>query len=155
MRERPDIFWLMVGGMIIANLFLLIFGFSGIKLFAKIVEVPKQILMPSIIILSVVGAYSINNSIMDVYWMLGFGVIGYIFKIYKLPLGPVVLGVILSSLLEQNYRRAVSMAGNTIPGFLMDIVTHPISLVLLIVIAVMIIGQVSSVKKLAKRAKED
>lgn len=155
MTERPDIFWLMVGGMIIANLFLLIFGFSGIKLFAKIVEVPKQILMPSIIILSVVGAYSINNSIMDVYWMLGFGVIGYIFKIYKLPLGPVVLGVILSSLLEQNYRRAVSMAGNTIPGFLMDIVTHPISLVLLIVIAVMIIGQVSSVKKLAKRAKEN
>ena len=56
MTERPDIFWLMVGGMIIANLFLLIFGFSGIKLFAKIVEVPKQILMPSIIILSVVGA---------------------------------------------------------------------------------------------------
>ena len=155
MTERPDIFWLMVGGMIIANLFLLIFGFSGIKLFAKIVEVPKQILMPAIIILSVVGAYSINNSIMDVYWMLGFGVIGYIFKIYKLPLGPVVLGVILSSLLEQNYRRAVSMAGNTIPGFLMDIVTHPISLVLLIVIAVMIIGQVSSVKKLAKRAKEN
>lgn len=155
MTERPDIFWLMVGGMIIANLFLLIFGFSGIKLFAKIVEVPKQILMPSIIILSVVGAYSINNSIMDVYWMLGFGVIGYIFKIYKLPLGPVVLGVILSSLLEQNYRRAMSMAGNTIPGFLMDIVTHPISLVLLIVIAVMIIGQVSSVKKLAKRAKEN
>lgn len=155
MTERPDIFWLMVGGMLIANLFLLIFGFSGIKIFAKIVEIPKQILMPAIIILSVVGAYSINNSIMDVYWMLGFGVIGYIFKIYKLPLGPVVLGVILSSLLEQNYRRAVSMAGNTIPGFLMDIVTHPISLVLLIVIAVMIIGQVSSVKKLAKRAKEN
>lgn len=155
MTERPDIFWLMVGGMVIANLFLLIFGFSGIRLFAKIVEIPKQILMPAIIILSVVGAYSINNSIMDVYWMLGFGVVGYLFKIYKLPLGPVVLGVILSSLLEQNYRRAVSMAGNTISGFLVDIVTHPISLVLLIVIVVMIIGQVSSVRKLAKRAKEN
>ncbi len=155
MTERPDIFWLMVGGMVIANLFLLIFGFSGIRLFAKIVEIPKQILMPAIIILSVVGAYSINNSIMDVYWMLGFGVAGYLFKIYKLPLGPVVLGVILSSLLEQNYRRAVSMAGNTISGFLVDIVTHPISLVLLIVILVMIIGQVSSVRKLAKRAKEN
>lgn len=154
MTERPDIFWLMVGGMVIANLFLLIFGFTGIKLFAKIVEIPKQILMPAIIILSVVGAYSINNSIMDVYWMLGFGVIGYLFKIYKLPLGPVVLGVILSSLLEQNYRRAVSMAGNTISGFLMDIVTHPISLVLLLVIVVMIIGQISSVQKLAKRGKE-
>lgn len=155
MRERPDIFWLMVSGMMIANIFLLIFGFMGIKLFAKIVEIPKQILMPAIIILSVVGAYSINNNVMDVYWMLGFGVIGYLFKIYKMPLGPVVLGVILSSLLEQNYRRAVAMAGNSIPAFLLDMVKHPISLVLLLVIATMIVGQISSVKKLAKRAKED
>ena len=153
MTERPDIFWLMVGGMLIANVFLLIFGFTGIRLFAKIVEVPKQVLMPVIMILSVVGAYSINNNIMDVYWMLGFGVIGYLFKLYKLPLGPVVLGVILSSLLEQNYRRAVSMAGNSISGFLIDVITHPISLVLLAVILMMIVGQFSSFRKLAK--KED
>ena len=153
MTERPDIFWLMVGGMLIANVFLLIFGFTGIRLFAKIVEVPKQVLMPVIMILSVVGAYSINNNIMDVYWMLGFGVIGYLFKLYKLPLGPVVLGVILSSLLEQKYRRAVSMAGNSISGFLIDVITHPISLVLLAVILVMIVGQFSSFRKLAK--KED
>lgn len=150
MKERPDIFWLMVGGMVIANIFLLIFGFMGIKLFAKIVEVPKQILMPAIIILSVVGAYSINNNIMDVYWMLGFGLVGYLFKIYNMPLGPVVLGVILSSLLEQNYRRAVSMVGNSIPGFLIDIVTHPISLVLLLAIVVMIVGQMKSTKKAAE-----
>lgn len=150
MKERPDIFWLMVGGMVIANIFLLVFGFMGIKLFAKIVEVPKQILMPAIIILSVVGAYSINNNIMDVYWMLGFGLVGYLFKIYNMPLGPVVLGVILSSLLEQNYRRAVSMVGNSIPGFLIDIVTHPISLVLLLAIVVMIVGQMKSTKKAAE-----
>lgn len=150
MTERPDIFWLMVGGMLIANVFLLIFGFTGIKLFAKIVEVPKQILMPAIIILSVVGAYSINNNIMDVYWMLGFGVVGYLFKLFKMPLGPMVLGVILSSLLEQNYRRAVSMVGNSIPAFLLDIVKHPISLVLLAAIVIMIVGQISSVRKLAK-----
>lgn len=150
MTERPDIFWLMVGGMMIANVFLLIFGFTGIKLFAKIVEVPKQILMPAIIILSVVGAYSINNNIMDVYWMLGFGVVGYLFKLFKMPLGPMVLGVILSSLLEQNYRRAVSMAGNSIPAFLLDIVKHPISFVLLAAIVIMVIGQISSAKKLAK-----
>lgn len=146
MTERPDIFWLMVGGMFLANIFLLIFGFTGIKLFAKIVEIPKQILMPAIIILSVVGAYSINNSVMDVYWMLGFGVIGYLFKIFKMPLGPVVLGVILSSLLEQNYRRAVTMAGNSISALVLDILTHPISLVLLAAILVMIFSTCKAVK---------
>ena len=63
-----------------------------------------------------------------------------------MPLGPMVLGVILSSLLEQNYRRAVSMVGNSIPGFLLDMVKHPISLVLVVMIVIMIIGQISSVK---------
>lgn len=151
MTERPDIFWLMVGGMFIANVFLLIFGFTGIKMFAKIVEIPKQILMPAIVILSAVGAYSINNNVMDIYWMLGFGIIGYLFKIFKMPLGPVVLGVILSSLLEQNYRRAVSMVGNSIPAFVLDILKHPISLVLLAAIVVMIAGQIRSAQKAARR----
>ena len=71
-----------------------------------------------------------------------------------MPLGPMVLGVILSSLLEQNYRRAVSMVGNSIPGFLLDMVKHPISLVLVVMIVIMIIGQISSVKKLTERASK-
>ena len=106
---------------------------------------------PVVVILSAVGAYSINNNVMDIYWMLGFGIIGYLFKIFKMPLGPVVLGVILSSLLEQNYRRAVSMVGNSIPAFVLDILKHPISLVLLAAIVVMIAGQIRSAQKAARR----
>ena len=110
-------------------------------------EVPKYILMPTIIILSVVGAYTINNSIMDIYWMIGFGILGYLMKLYKIPVAPVILGVILSSLIEQNFRRSVSMVGNSFPLFVKDLFTHPISIVLTLAILIMLFGQTSLWKK--------
>lgn len=153
MVESPDIFWFLVGSLAISNIFLGIFGFMGIKLFAKIVEVPKYILMPTIIILSVVGSYTINNSVMDVYWMMGFGILGYFFKIYKIPVGPTILGVILSSLIEQSFRRSMAMTGNSILTFFGDLLSNPISLVLLIAIVVMILGQLNIFKlKPSKKA---
>ncbi len=79
MIETPHLFWFTVGNLVLANIFMLIFGLTGIRIFAKLVEVPKGILNPIIIILSVVGTYSIQNSVMDVYWMLGFG----IFRLYS------------------------------------------------------------------------
>lgn len=151
MTESPDVFGFMVAGNFVGNIFLLIFGFMGIKLFAKIVEVPKHILMPTIIILSVVGAYTINNSVADIYWMLGFGVVGYILKLFKIPTAPIILGVILSSLVEQNYRRGVSMVGNSLIGFIIDILTNPISLVLVVAISLMLITQSNSWKKFIEK----
>ena len=139
MTRSADVFWFIIGAMFVGNVFLLIFGFTGIRLFTKIVEVPKHILMPIIIILSVVGAFSINNSIMDVYWMIFFGILGYFMKLYDVPVAPTILGIILADLFELNYRRAAGIVGNTVPGLLIDIVTHPISLVLLIAIVIMVI----------------
>lgn len=139
MTSRPDVFYYIIGAMFVGNIFLLLFGFTGIKIFSKIVEVPKEILMPIIIILSVVGAFSINNSIMDVYWMVGFGILGYLMKLYKVPVGPAILGIILSDLLELNFRRAALMAANNPIQLVMNIITNPVSLVLLAFILVMLI----------------
>lgn len=152
MTQSADIFWFIIGCLFIGNFFLLLFGFTGIKLFAKIVEIPKYILMPIIVILSVVGAFSINNSIMDIYWMMGFGVLGYLMKLYHVPVSPVILGVILSSLLESNFRRAMSISGNSFVGLFTDIVTNPMSCVLLIVIAVLMFGQLDIWSKFVKRS---
>lgn len=139
MTSRPDVFYYITVAMFVGNIFLLLFGFTGIKIFSKIVEVPKEILMPIIIILSVVGAFSINNSIMDVYWMVGFGILGYLMKLYKVPVGPAILGIILSDLLELNFRRAALMAANNPIQLVMNIITNPVSLVLLAFILVMLI----------------
>ena len=71
MIETPHLFWFTVGSLALANIFLLFFGITGIRVFAKLVEIPKGLLLPIIIIITVVGTYAINNSINDVYWMFG------------------------------------------------------------------------------------
>lgn len=150
MNESADVFWYIIGAMFVGNIFLLIFGFTGIKLFTKVVEVPKHILMPIIIILSVVGAFSINNSLMDVYWMIGFGIVGYLMKLYHMPVAPTILGIILVDLIELNFRRAATTVGGSLPALLMDLVSHPVSLVLLVVIVGMALSSAGVFNKFRK-----
>ncbi|MBL1375878.1 tripartite tricarboxylate transporter permease [Zobellella iuensis] len=141
MIETPHLFWFIVGGLALANLFLLVFGLTGIKVFAKLVELPKGILLPLIIILSVVGAYAINNSIVDVFWLLGFGVFGYFLKMAGFQVGPIILGVILGPLMDMSYRRAMLSVGDSPAGLLWDLVSNPISLVLSLVVLALILRQ--------------
>ncbi|OLP42533.1 tripartite tricarboxylate transporter permease [Rhizobium oryziradicis] len=137
--EKPDMFWFTVGNLTLANFFMLIFGLTGIRLFTKIVECPKALLFPLILLLSVVGSYSINNSISDVWWMLGFGIFGYFMKLYGYQVGPVILGVILSRLMDDNWRRSIISEQGSVSGLVHGIVTSPLSLVLLLMI-IFIVG---------------
>jgi len=141
MIETPHLFWFSTGCMLLANVFLLIFGLSGIKLFAKIVEIRKGLLLPIIIMISVIGTYAINNSIYDVYWMLGFGMFGYFLKMYGFQPGPVILGVILGPLMETGYRQAMADQHNSIVGFVSQLIVNPLSLVLTLSMIVIILGQ--------------
>lgn len=130
MVENPHIFWFTVGNLALANIFLLIFGLMGIKLFAKLVELPKAILIPLILVLCVVGTYSINSSMTEVYWMLGFGLLGYLLKIFGLQMGPIILGAILGPLMDTSYRQAMSSVGDNPVELLTELVTSPLSLIL-------------------------
>jgi len=141
MIDTPHLFWFSVGCMLLANVFLLIFGLTGVRIFAKMVEIRKGLLLPIIIIISTVGSYAINNSIYDVYWMLGFGIFGYILKMYGFQVGPVILGVILGPLMEDNYRRAMMDQHNNILGFFSQLVVNPLSLALTLGIVITILGQ--------------
>ena len=141
MIETPHLFWFTVGALVLANIFLLVFGLTGIRIFAKMVELPKGIMIPAIIVLSVVGTYAIKNSLMDVYWMLGFGIFGYFLKMYGYQVGPIILGVILGPLMDESYRQAIMSSKNDMGIFLLDLVTNPISLVLTITVIFMLINQ--------------
>lgn len=140
MIDTPHLFYYIVMSFLIANFFLLIFGLTGIKIFTKIIEIPKGILFPIIIILSVIGCYAINNNMYDIFWMLGFGVLGYFLKRYDYPVAPAVLGIILAKLIETNFRRAIIME-KTIPNLLISYFTHPISLFLVLLIVSMLVSQ--------------
>lgn len=130
MSSKPDMFWFIVSSLMLANIFMLIFGLTGIRVFVKIVELPRAVLLPVILLLSIVGAYAVNNSLTDVYWMLGFGVFGYFMKLYGYPLGPVILGVILSRLLDDNWRRAIISDLESPVRLMQGILTSPLSLAL-------------------------
>lgn len=141
MVDQPDMFWFIVGALVTANCFMLLFGLTGIRLFTKIVEMPRSVLIPLIMLLSIVGAYAVNNSITDVYWMLGFGVFGYFMRLYGYPLGPVILGVILSRLLDDNWRRAIISEREDLGRLFEGIVTSPLSLALFSAVVFIFISQ--------------
>lgn len=148
--ERPEMFWMTVGNLTLANIFVLIFGLTGIKLFSRIVECPKGILIPVIFILSIVGAYAINNSVADIWWMLGFGVLGYFMKLYGYQVGPVILGVILSRLVDENWRRAIISERESMGDLFANLFTSPLSVALFSIIVFAFLSQ-TPVMKLFKR----
>lgn len=150
MIQTPHIFWFMIGALVLANIFLLIFGLMGIKLFAKVVEIPKAVLIPLIIVLCVVGCFSLSNSMTDVYWMLGFGLLGYFMRVFGFQMGPVILGVILGPMMDSTYRQAMASVGNDGSAFLLALVTNPLSLVLTITVAVVLLSQ-TPLKRIIKR----
>ena len=151
MIETPHLFWFCVGNLVLANIFTLIFGLTGIRIFAKLMEIKRGVLIPIIIVLSVVGTYTIQNNIVDVYWMLGFGVVGYILKMYGFQVAPVILGIILGPLMDMSYRRAMMSAGNDLQQFFHGFVSNPLSAVLTIVMLAMLFTQTPLWPRLKKQ----
>ena len=145
--ETPHLFWFTVGNLTLACIWLSILGFTGIKMFAKIVEVPKALLLPMIVVLSAVGSYAIQNNPVDIYWMLGFGVFGYFFKLYGYQMGPIVLGIILGPLLDTNYRRAMMSVSNDPIEFIFEFFTSPTSAILLTLLLFTLVRQTALWKK--------
>ena len=148
MTEQPELFTNLVWLSVVGNIFLLIFGMMGIRIFAKLVEIPRNILLPLIIVISVIGSYSINNMPLDIVWTLLAGVIGYFMKFYGVPVAPLVLGLILGPTIEVNLRRSIISAGS-VGGMFRDIFTHPLSLLLLAILVLMMVTQVISSRKRA------
>lgn len=130
MIETPHLFWFTVGNLMLANLALLAFGLAGARAFARIAEVPRAVLVPLILVLSVVGTFAIRNSLADVWWMLGFGITGYALRLYGFQPGPIILGMILGPLMDASWRRAVIAAGDDVLGAAVEATESAISLVL-------------------------
>lgn len=153
MVETPHLFWFTVGSLALANIFLLIFGLTGIRIFSKIMECPKGILLPLILVLSAVGTYAIQNNPVDIYWMLGFGILGYFMKIYGFQVAPVILGVILGPLMDVSYRRAMISARDDVSTFFLEFLTSPLSLILTVSLAFIVLSQTPLWARVTGRAK--
>lgn len=110
-------------GLMMANIFLGILGFLCMKLFVRVMDVPRRVLVPIIFVLCSVGAYSVNHSIIDVFVMMGAGLLAYIMIKLDFSMSPVVIGIILGPMAESNLRRALMMS----QGDLSILYTRPIT----------------------------
>lgn len=139
--------------LIIANIFMLIFERAGLKVFVKLLDIPKHILLPIIMVCCVVGAYSSNSRIFDVWCVLAFGLMGLVFKKLKVPTTPLIIGFILGKMAEENLRRALQASDGAIGVFF----TRPISLVFLVIafLSVVMTLKKSFASKKATLAEEE
>ncbi len=117
-RDHMDVVYSVFAAMMIANVAMLIVGLIGIRFFAKVITVRKGILLPIIFVLSIVGSYSMRNSLFDVWLALCFGVIGFFLQRYRFPVSPILLALILGPMAEANLRRALIISDGSMSAVL-------------------------------------
>jgi putative tricarboxylic transport membrane protein len=105
--EQKDFVWGLIASMYLGNIVGLILVLTCVPLFAAILRVPFSIIAPIILVICAVGAYTVHNSMFDVWLMLAFGVVGYIFTKLNYPLAPLVLAIVLGDKAEESFRQAM------------------------------------------------
>lgn len=140
-RDRSDFVYMVIILMVLANLAFLAVGFPASKILTKFLSLPQYFIWTTIIILSLIGSYAINNSSFDMLVATLSGILGFFFRLLDVPLGPIVLALILGPMAEANMRRALILSS----GNPMVFVTRPICLVLIALSILSLVG--SSLKK--------
>lgn len=146
-QNRPDLVWGLIDSMYIGNIMLLILNLPLIGLFVRLLYIPSGILYPLIVAISVIGTYSLNASMVELYLLLAFGVIGYLFDKADIPIAPLVLSLVLAGMMETSFRQAMTLSDGSFGVF----VGSPISITL-VIMAVLSIVLPMMMAKLKKKA---
>jgi len=109
-QKHPDIVWGLIAALFIGNAMLLVLNLPLVGLFARLLMIPSHVLMPIVAIVGLIGIYSISHSTFDLFAMIAFGVGGWLLRKLDVPLVPVILGVLLGQLMEDNLRRALQIS---------------------------------------------
>lgn len=123
MIDRPHLFWGVIASMYIGNIMLLVLNLPLIKLFVKITTIPKKILLPLIVLLCLVGVYSVNSSYVDLFVLAIFGLVGYVLRGAGYSPAPLVLALVIGPMMEVALRQALMSS----EGSVISLVTRPIS----------------------------
>ena len=105
--EQKDFVWGLIASMYLGNVVGLIVVLTTVPLFASILRIPFSIIAPVIVVICAIGAYTVHGAMLDVWFMLGFGVVGYVFKKLDYPLAPMVLALVLGDKAEDSFRQSM------------------------------------------------
>ena len=135
MTANPELFWGLIASMWIGNLMLVILNLPLIGLWVKLLKVPYRILYPAILMICSIGVYTLNYNVFDIWMTAFFGFVGYVWSKLKCEGAPLLLGLVLGPMMEENFRRALLLSRGEFSTF----VTRPLSLSLLIIAAILVL----------------
>jgi putative tricarboxylic transport membrane protein len=113
MEQQPTLFWGFIASMYVGNLVLLILNLPLVGLFVNLLRIPYGYLYPAILVFCVLGVYSVNGSVVDVWIMTAMGALGYVLRKFDFEVAPIVLGLVLSPLLETALRQSLAMSSGS------------------------------------------
>jgi len=137
--RRPDVAYLFMYGMLLTIAVMALIGIFGIKYFSYILKIKMNYIIPLVLVFAAFGAYSINNNMFDVFVAIAVGIVGTILTRFEVPIPPIIVGAVLSPLIEQNLRRSLEMARAEQQFLGRFILGRPLSLVLVVVVVVFFI----------------
>jgi putative tricarboxylic transport membrane protein len=132
--QQPELFWGFVASMYVGNVVLLILNLPLVGLFVNLLRIPYSYLYPTILCFCILGVYSVSNSVVDVWIMLGMGAFGYVLRKTGFEPAPIALGLILSPMLELSVRQSLAMSGGSY-GIFFD---RPIAIAMFVVAGILI-----------------
>jgi putative tricarboxylic transport membrane protein len=147
--EKPDFVWGLIASMYLGNLAGLFVVLTCVPLFASILRIPFSIIAPVIIVICAVGAYTVHNAMFDVWLMMGFGVLGYVFKKLDYPMAPMVLALVLGDRAEDSFRQSMLFSQGSLDIFFSNYLVGGITSLALLLLFWPLIGKVIGKKTAA------
>jgi putative tricarboxylic transport membrane protein len=139
-QQHPELFWGVVASMLVGNAMLLVLNLPLIGIWVRLLRVPYEILFPLILFLCVTGVYSVNNSRVDVYLMVLFGLVGYLMQKLGYEPAPLALAYVLGPILESALRQSLIISGGSFAIF----ITRPIAGTAMAVVVALLVVQIYS-----------
>jgi putative tricarboxylic transport membrane protein len=135
-QQRPDLVWGLIASLYLGNVMLLVLNLPLAPLWARLLTIPRPWLYPGILVFAFLGTYAANGSVADLVIMAVIGLVGYVMRVHAFPVAPVLVGMILGPLSEQQMRRALALSQGDPSVF----VTRPISAALLAIAILVIVA---------------
>jgi putative tricarboxylic transport membrane protein len=149
MIEFPEFVYQVVAMVLLATFAMFILGLSMVRTIVKVLQIPRQRLMPIVFVLCAIGSFAIHSRLFEIGVMVVFGIIGYLMREMDYPVAPMVLGIILGDILDKNLRRSLILSdGSLVPFF-----TRPICFAIFLITLFTIISKTKWFKRLVTQMK--
>ena len=134
-KTKPDLFWTVIASMYIGNFMLLVLNLPLVNVFVSILKVPRHILLPVIVLICLIGVYTVNSSSLDLLMLAVFGFVGYALRGVGFQVAPLILAMVIGPMLETSLRQSLNITG----GNLSAMILRPICLSLYLIVGLIFV----------------